>query len=63
MDNPNKIITELSELENEELREYVSKLKGAFALALADFRKNEMRFFTHIFRIDNIFYRETKIKL
>lgn len=60
VDNPNKIITELSELENEELREYVSKLKGAFALALADFRKNEMRFFTHIFRIDNIFYRETK---
>lgn len=63
VDNPKKIISELSEFENEELREYVSKLKGAFALALADFKKNEMRFFTHIFRIDNIFYRETKSQI
>ena len=59
VDNQDKIITALSELENYELREYVSELKGAFALALADFSKNEMKFFTHIFRIDNIFFRET----
>ena len=59
IDTYDNLITALSELENDSLRKYVSDLKGAFALALSDFTKNEMKFFTHIFRIDNIFYRET----
>ncbi|WP_213810188.1 hypothetical protein [Jeotgalicoccus sp. WY2] len=36
------IITSLSKLEDLDLRDYVSDLKGAFALALADFSKSEM---------------------
>ncbi|WP_026858343.1 hypothetical protein [Jeotgalicoccus psychrophilus] len=59
VDDIDKITNKLFNLEEEKLRKYVSELKGAFALALADFSKNEMKFFTHIFRIDNIFYRET----
>lgn len=59
VDTKYNLIKSLSKLENERLKKYVSELKGAFALALANFPKNEMKFFTHIFRIDNIFYRET----
>lgn len=59
VDNTEKVTKALSEIEDNDLREYVSNLKGAFALALADLTKNEMKFFTHVFRIDNIFYKET----
>src|SRR5699024_11781835 len=31
-----------------------------FALAMADYETNSMSFFTHIFRIDNIFYLENE---
>ena len=55
-----KIIEDLSRLEFNSLKEYVTSLRGAFALAIADYSKNSMKFFTHIFRIDNIFYRETE---
>src|SRR5699024_8023189 len=42
-----------------EATKYISALRGAFAIAMADFINNDLRFYTHIYRIDNIFYRET----
>ena len=60
VDNESSVKEQLSQLEEIELIEFVSKLRGAFALAIADYSKNSMKFFTHIFRIDNIFYRETE---
>lgn len=58
--NIKKITKDLANLEDFEIRNYVSELRGAFAIGLADFVKNEVRLLTHIFRIDNIFYIENK---
>lgn len=60
VDSPKIICEQLANLNEEELRNYVSNLRGAFALAISDYKNETMKFFTHIFRIDNIFYRETE---
>lgn len=59
VDKEQNIINQLATLKENELIKYVSNLRGAFALAIANYNENSMKFFTHIFRIDNIFYRET----
>lgn len=60
VDSPKIICEQLANLNEEELRNYVSNLRGAFALAISDYKNETMKFFTHIFRIDNVFYRETE---
>src|SRR5699024_5546301 len=56
VDDEQVVINQLTKLKDSDLIKYVSNLRGAFALAIADYKENSMTFFTHIFRIHNIFY-------
>lgn len=58
VDDEQVVINQLTKLKDSDLIKYVSNLRGAFALAIADYKENSMTFFTHVFRIDNIFYQE-----
>ncbi|WP_411843719.1 hypothetical protein [Salinicoccus sp. HZC-1] len=59
VEDEESIINVLSNSSENKAKNYVSELRGAFAIAIADFQKNDLIFYTHIYRIDNIFYRET----
>src|SRR5699024_6270468 len=54
--NEKSIINDIYNLSMSDLGEYISKLSGAFAIGLANFEKDYMSFYTHLFRIDNIYY-------
>src|SRR5699024_240626 len=54
-----QIISRLVNATEEERLRYVSDLSGAFAMGYADFLSDSLEFYTHIFRIDNIFLYES----
>src|SRR5699024_7567229 len=58
--NESQLARKICILDNQKLINYISELRGAFAIALTDYKSNSMSFFTHIFRIDNIFYFENE---